>query len=341
MASHSVGSVAVLTADDPLWAWAYHEIGERAEGMLSHLEGVRLGEDIEAVHDMRVGSRRLVAAMRVFAACFPDRQYRALLREAQRVTRLLGAVRDLDVILDYYRREAQEAPPAESLGIRYLLTVRAAEHRRARRPMLAALEELARSDYPGRLRRYLRRQAEAYSVGLGPAAVRGIALGDGALHGELSFRSAAPLALLPRHQEFYSWAPHVPFPDHDEQLHEMRISAKWFRYTMELFAPAYSGALREELSVVKRYQELLGDLHDSDVRLGLLDAALAGPLQARGLEALSLLRPEPVRASLVAVREREREVRARCYRAFFKEWQRRERAGFREKCAARVGNPDA
>src|SRR5688500_1971077 len=70
-----------LTADAPLWAWAYEAIGERAEGMLAHLEGVRLGTDIEAVHDMRVASRRLVAAMRVFHAAFPTRHYARLLRE--------------------------------------------------------------------------------------------------------------------------------------------------------------------------------------------------------------------------------------------------------------------
>src|SRR5690242_7251507 len=91
-----------LNADSPLWAWAGEAIGARAETMLEHFEGVEAGEDIEAVHDMRVGSRRLVAAMRVFETCYPDRQYERLFREARRVTRRLGGVRDLDVLIDYF-----------------------------------------------------------------------------------------------------------------------------------------------------------------------------------------------------------------------------------------------
>src|SRR5215207_1130044 len=102
-----------LDADAPLWVWAQDAISRRLDEMFAHTEGVRLGEDIEAVHDMRVGSRRLVAAMKVFAVCFPGYEYELLLRQARRVTRRLGAVRDLDVLIDHYERRLAEAPDVE------------------------------------------------------------------------------------------------------------------------------------------------------------------------------------------------------------------------------------
>ena len=62
MTSPAAPPASELSPASPLWAWAQEAISQRLEEMLEPIEGVRLGEDIEAVHDMRVGSRRLVAA---------------------------------------------------------------------------------------------------------------------------------------------------------------------------------------------------------------------------------------------------------------------------------------
>ena len=50
----------------------------------------------------------------------------------------------------------------------------------------------------------------------------------------------------------------------------MRIAAKQLRYTVETFAVLYPGELQVFLQAVKAGQEMLGDLHDCDVWLGLL-----------------------------------------------------------------------
>lgn len=314
--------------------------------MLEHVEGVRLGEDIEAVHDMRVGSRRLVAAMRVFAECFPDVEYRRLLREARNVTRRLGAVRDLDVLIDHYEKLRPEASPAEQPGIDYCIALRQRERDRARRPMLRAMDLLERDGFAQRLRDYLRREAELYQVGLDPYTIRMRSTEPlpAAEHGAAaigSFREAAPPALEVRHTELHAFEPYVDRPDAVEELHEMRIAAKWLRYTMELFAPAYADVLKRPVSSVKRIQELLGELHDSDVRLDLLRGMVAARLDFRGLEAIGRLLPDPVERALTLLLTREEATRQGCYRAFYNEWSRLEVRGFREKCLARVRNPDA
>lgn len=329
-----------LTPDSPLWSWATDEIHERAETMLQHLEGVRVGEDIEAVHDMRVWSRRLVAAMRVFAACFPGDDYRRLFREARQVTGALGEVRDLDVILDYYERLRSAATDAEHLGIDYIQALLRRNRDRARKPMLAALSRTAKTNYSGRVRRFLEFESGAYQVGLNPQVVAGIR-GAGKCDGECldcegSFRSAAPGLLETRLDELLHFEPYVADPVAETELHAMRIAAKWLRYTMELLAPAYKDRLKDHLASVKRIQELLGDLHDSDVRRWLIRDHLARPLRARGLEALGLWLPEPVQASLKLLANREEDVRKGCYNAFYKEWKKLERRRFSERLRRRI-----
>lgn len=333
-----------LTAGCPLWAWAYDAIDHRQGEMLKHLEGVREGADIEAVHDMRVGSRRLVAAMRVFAACFPEAEYRKLLREARGVTRKLGAVRDLDVLIDHFRRLQPKVSPEELPGVDYFVALQDRERQKARRPMLRALEALERSDFPGRLQAYLRREAEQYRVGLDPYSIRAH---SGALAAPVDsgcigpFREAAPPLLEERLEELWSFQPYAARPEAVEELHEMRIAAKWLRYTMELFAPAYAGELKEEIGDVKRLQELLGDLHDSDVRLELLRELTAEPLDYRILERLGRMLPDPVERGLSLLLAREERERQGCYRAFYKKWKKLEEREFRRALEERVRNPDA
>jgi CHAD domain-containing protein len=316
--------------------------------MLEHFEGVRLGEDIEAVHDMRVWSRRLVAAMRVFRACFPDEGYRRLFQEARRVTQRLGGVRDLDVLIDHYERLREKAKPHELQGIAYLHALKRQERDQARKPMIQALSQLERSRFARRMRKYLRRQAEAYAVGLGPGPCEGARRASGGesasrpvLDCDASFRAAAPVLLAERYHVFYEFEPYVRRPEAETELHEMRIAAKWLRYTMELFAPAYADELKEPLASVKKMQELLGDLHDSDIRRQILQELLAAPLKRRGLKALGLTLPEPVQEGLGQLLAGEERERRGYYKAFLKEWKRLEERDFARAFLERIGRADA
>src|SRR5947209_980612 len=75
-------------------------IGESLDRMLSHAADVRERTDIEALHDMRVASRRLRAAINVFAPAFPGPRFAKLERDVKAVTDALGEARDLDVMID-------------------------------------------------------------------------------------------------------------------------------------------------------------------------------------------------------------------------------------------------
>ena len=68
------------------------------------IDGVRLAEDPEYIHRMRVATRRLRAALPLFRSCFTPKQYQRWMRDITRITRALGEARDADVQIAYLRK---------------------------------------------------------------------------------------------------------------------------------------------------------------------------------------------------------------------------------------------
>jgi putative phosphoesterase len=75
--------------------------------------GVRAGADIEAVHRMRVASRRLRAALALYVGCAGRREYRRWRREVRSITRALGEARDADVQIEFLASYAAALPESD------------------------------------------------------------------------------------------------------------------------------------------------------------------------------------------------------------------------------------
>jgi CHAD domain-containing protein len=73
----------------------------RAGEVLDHSRGVLDLGDIERVHDMRVATRRLRAAMEVFEPCFPRKRTKRALVEVKALADALGERRDRDVAIEF------------------------------------------------------------------------------------------------------------------------------------------------------------------------------------------------------------------------------------------------
>lgn len=104
------------------------------------------GADIEGVHDVRVASRRLRAAMDIAAPAFPRRWYKPLHQSAKEITRALGEVRDRDVLLEALAENRSAAAVAEIPGIDRLIDRVDRERITARQDMERFLTELLASD---------------------------------------------------------------------------------------------------------------------------------------------------------------------------------------------------
>ncbi len=113
--------------------------------MMSYKEGAKDGTNIEFVHEMRVTSRRLRAAMDNFADCFPEKAFRKYYKRVKAITRTMGSVRDLDVLITRFQRELDTLSEVEQMDIRGLIEHLQCQREEARKPMLmlfAKLEEI-------------------------------------------------------------------------------------------------------------------------------------------------------------------------------------------------------
>ncbi|MCC6792312.1 MAG: CHAD domain-containing protein [Thermomicrobiales bacterium] len=104
-------------------------IGERWEVVWTAIPRALDPADAEGVHDVRVASRRLRAAMDIASPAFPAAWFGPLHKLARNITVELGVVRDREVMLGYLVQARDKAPPNERPGIERLIT--RIEHERA------------------------------------------------------------------------------------------------------------------------------------------------------------------------------------------------------------------
>jgi CHAD domain-containing protein len=140
-----------LAPGEPFAAAGARIVRRRADELFALADGVLDVDDAEAVHDMRVASRRLRAALEVFTPCFPRRRHAAVLREVKALADALGERRDPDVRLAALAALAADAPPPLRPGIE-LLAARTRNEQAAGNAALAGALEAARAgDLHGRL----------------------------------------------------------------------------------------------------------------------------------------------------------------------------------------------
>ncbi len=90
-----------LDCEAPFAVAAALVISLRAEEIFEHSPGVLDTDDIERVHDMRVATRRLRAAMEIFETCFPRKRWRRALKRVKALADALGERRDRDVAIEF------------------------------------------------------------------------------------------------------------------------------------------------------------------------------------------------------------------------------------------------
>ena len=148
-----------------------------------------------------------------------------------------------------------------------------------------------------------------------------------------SYGENARIILPQKVEEVYTWEPFIRDAARREELHNMRISIKRLRYTMELFRVAYESPKKDsrEVTVVddKRFteflgvivdlQEILGDIHDCDVVLEVLTDYTTHSDQGVMAEGI---------AQLIA---QTRETRNADYKTFLEKWEHLSAIDFKQK----------
>jgi exopolyphosphatase/pppGpp-phosphohydrolase len=114
-----------------------------AKKFLKWLDDVRNQEDIEAVHKMRVASRRLRAALDAFKSCADAKIFKQVNRSVKKLADRLGTVRDTDVMIAGLRTYQQEVAGGEQeAGVQWLIDRLDTYHRQEKQALNAELQAL-------------------------------------------------------------------------------------------------------------------------------------------------------------------------------------------------------
>ena len=224
--------------------------------MQAEIEGVLEAQDIEYIHRMRVASRRLRSALAIFEDCFTGKQFKAYSRDVRDVTRSLGAARDLDVQLALLENTLPEfSSPRLLPGMRRLGLRLKQQRSEAQNEVITSIQKLQADET-------LKNLAEWAAPFVDMAA--GVYLFSPALY-ELAFSG-----INARVRELLEHAAYIQDEGNVTELHNMRISAKRLRYTMEAFADLYGANLKPLINQTRKFQDLLGEIHDADVWIALI-----------------------------------------------------------------------
>ncbi len=206
-------------------------------------------DQLEAVHQLRVATRRASTALDMFepltaalapSAASEDRVWVA--KQLKKLRRAAGEARDADVLRQYYQRvEAKDQPPRK---LARLLDERS---KTTRKPVRKLLDKLRRKKFPARVQ----------------AMLRELRVKENATP---SFRDFARETVC-RLWQTYAATAQADMHDIDK-LHEFRIETKEFRYTLELFVSALPEGLSDSFyAKVSELQESLGTINDHAVAI--------------------------------------------------------------------------
>jgi triphosphatase len=294
-----------VTPDSTLGDLAYAIIRRHLAVLLAKEPGTRLGEDLEELHDMRVATRRLRAALGLFVEVLPIRA-RVLRSELGWIADMLGAVRDLDVQLqrmdetdEWTVAGAKDLPGLSPFAeLRSLLM---AERERARHHLLEAL------DSP---------RWERLTAGLSAMVQQGPSRRSPATRVKAAL--AAPgLVALP-HDQAVKAARKAAKTGVPADFHRLRIRCKRLRYSLEFTADVYGERTARFTRQLAKLQDKLGLMQDAEVATGRLAAlatqgedalggatifAMGGVAERYRAEAAALLKTMPRRLKVLKGRE--------------------------------------
>ncbi len=129
-------------------------IETRFDEMMLHLDGTLSGRDPEDLHDMRVASRRLRAAMDVATDCFPAR-FKYFHRTIKELTDVLGGVRDYDVLRETLVAYRDSRPANERPAINSMMQDCRTEREAGREHMFEFFDRLERERFDVRFRGFI------------------------------------------------------------------------------------------------------------------------------------------------------------------------------------------
>ncbi len=232
--------------DTPVDEVAIRTLRQRLEAVWSELDkscGPR--HDPERIHQLRVATRRTIAAIDAFRDLLPGKSRSWFEKWLCRIRRAAGNARDLDVLTDRLKGQRGTVPqgrsPAGGAARRRLIAMLSLKRAGSRQPIQEVREKLLADDWHARVERLL----DALAAG----------------RGRTTFRQYARRRFKPLMRRFFVRADHRLRDA--EEIHRLRIGGKKLRYTLEIFAAVFPTRVRSKCEkALELLQENLGEFTD-------------------------------------------------------------------------------
>ncbi len=222
------------------------------------LERMGNPEDDEALHDFRVGLRRLRSAIRAYRPYLKDSVPKKTRKELRLLTASTNAARDMEVQLAWVRAQRDRLNETETAGLRWLAERLEPHDEDNREEQLRRLNQ----DFNG-IRKSLRKRLSFWKVRLDVTDQDKSA----------SFRKVTADILQEQLATLVAQLDAIHAPEDNPQTHSARISAKRLRYLLEPLGRAVPGT-RALVKQFKGLQDVLGDLRDTNLMVVEIGAAM-------------------------------------------------------------------
>jgi CHAD domain-containing protein len=261
--------LATKTTVNNLGEYAYLAVQKHFNKSLKWEKTVKKDEDPEALHQMRVGMRRLRTAVSRFDLAL-NLPKPASDKNIGKIGRILGSLRDLDVLKESLETVYQpKLPNKEQKSLQKAFHALAKQREDALSHVQKTLKDELYKSFKQTLEEWLKEPSYH------PLA-------------SLPIDQVLPDLLLPEISIFFlhpgwlvgtqvveskftvcnDWKPETVeqhLTNEGESIHDLRKQAKRVRYQMELFSDLYGESYTAYIAEVKNIQDILGSIQDSVV----------------------------------------------------------------------------
>jgi len=261
--TNTPGSKATIgiRPDDTMTEAARKTLRFHFQCMVAQEAATRLGTNIEALHDMRVATRRMRAAFRIYRDYLDMEDLSPHLKRLKRTAHILGAVRDLDVYHEKLTAYVEAQPPDSRPDLTPLWQAWEQAHQRARAALEVYLEGAAYTKFKTALEELLEHPLKEpwqfhSTTQIAPHRLSHVAP-------EIIYRRLGEV----RAYDEWLRGPDVPLA----RYHQLRIAIKYLRYTLEFFQGIVGPEIAAPIEQLKSLQDYLGDLQDAVIACNRLN----------------------------------------------------------------------
>ncbi len=278
--------ITTASSDPNLFGyWAYLAIEKHFQRTVQYETDVLKDKDPEALHQMRVGMRRLRTVVNGFAPALVLPKA-AREKKIAKVARRLGQLRDLDIMQDALQNQYLPTLPnsEQKIGKKVLATLEKRRHQ-----VLVQVQKTLKDKPYQEMKRAFQDWLQTPTYGT---------------FAEFPIDQILPDLLLPFVSQFFlhpAWLMGVQFSDGQKQvaqdlsledvvelfrvqgsvLHSLRKQAKRVRYQMELFTDFYETPYQDYVKEIKSIQRILGQIQDSFVLAEFLSDCLHSEIKKK------------------------------------------------------------